>query len=183
MEYYKVNKIKNFQEINLNCDCGVNCKNYANSIITYSQQNNINNPLLILAMMIQESKCESNAFSGSSVGLMQIYLGHCDNYVELIDDKTKCKNQLISDTNLNINIGARILKDMYNQWGNKNTRFSNACSAPYKSKYYTGWDAALRGYNGWGCGLDENGNKLIKQDYYVDNVNTIYETLKKRVSS
>jgi len=35
---------------------------------------------------------------------------------------------------------------------------------------YSEWEAALRGYNGWGCGKDSSGNPILGQDNYVEEV-------------
>ncbi|MFQ5532077.1 MAG: hypothetical protein ACE5ES_05675, partial [Candidatus Nanoarchaeia archaeon] len=35
---------------------------------------------------------------------------------------------------------------------------------------YVEREAALRGYNGWGCGKDENGFPIFEQDNYVEEV-------------
>ncbi|MBU3906893.1 MAG: hypothetical protein KKA64_01450, partial [Nanoarchaeota archaeon] len=97
-----------------------------------------------------------------------INLMHGEDY-GLILEKEKCKNQLVSDTELNIETGARILRDNYNRDKN-GKQFTGACTEEYRKKTYYGMDAAVRGYNGWGCGTDKDGKPIISQDYYVDEV-------------
>jgi len=162
MEYAKENAVSERM-----CNCGDKCRDYANYIIDASKKYG-EDPILLLSIMMQESKCENNAGSSSSWGLMQINLMHCGEY-GLILDKEKCKNQLVSDTELNIETGARILREKYNLDKN-GKKFSGACTPEYREKTYYGMDAAVRGYNGWGCGKDKNGKPIVSQDYYVDEV-------------
>jgi len=124
--------------------------------------------------MMQESDCVNTGFSGSSVGLMQINLIHCGKY-GLLADETKCKEQLINNIQLNIEVGAKILKESYES--SKNGRVFQGCSN--RNILYTGWEAALRGYNGWGCGTDSSGNKIYSQDTYVEEVVERTASLKK----
>ena len=51
-----------------------------------------------------------------------------------------------ADTNCNIKAGITILISKYNSYKNGQ---ANSCGYSY-----TGWKAALRGYNGWGCGAN-----------------------------
>jgi len=94
-------------------------------------------------------------------------------------DKIACEKLLKEDAKKNIDVGAQILKEKYNIDGGKSRTFSGACTLAYQSTSYTGWNAALRGYNGWGCGEDKDGNKFVEQDKFVDEVNHRYEELKK----
>jgi hypothetical protein len=167
-----INYAKENKMVSRTCKCGDNCEEYANFIEQSSVNNGIPNSLILLSLMMQESDCISNAFSGSSVGLMQINLIHCGNY-GLPEDKTECKKQLIDNAGLNIEIGARILKDSYNAY--HSGKLFNGCSN--RGITYTDWDAALRGYNGWGCGYDAQGNPYTAQDSYVEEVNQRYELL------
>jgi hypothetical protein len=170
-----INYAKEERLVNRGCECGDNCEEYARAIEKSSLENGIPNSLLLLSLMMQESDCISSAFSGSSTGLMQINLIHCGNY-GLPLDKIECKKQLIENTELNIEVGAKILKEYYNTYGEG--KLFNGCSN--LGITYTGWDAALRGYNGWGCGKDSNGNPYVAQDKYVDEVNERYEILGKQ---
>lgn len=163
------------------CNCGDSCENYAKWILKYSEENNIFDPLILVALMVQESLCVSTSASSSSVGLMQINLGHCGKREDLSEDRETCKNELINNPEKNIQIGSQILKASYNL-DKDGRQFSGACTEEYKQKKYFGWEAALRGYNGWGCGVfkqgPRKGEKITSQDYYVDNVLDRYNNLR-----
>ncbi len=167
IDYAKQNQI-----VNRTCNCGSNCQDYANWIVKSSSDNGIPNPSLLLSLMMQESDCTSNAFSGSSVGIMQINLIHCGEY-GLSSDKEKCRDELINNVRLNIETGAKILKEKYNSY--KDGKIFQGCSN--RNIFYSGWDAAMRGYNGWGCGEDASGNSLYAQDNYVEEVTERYNQL------
>jgi len=167
INYAKENKV-----VRGKCNCGDNCEEYAGFLEKSASKNGIPDSLMLLSLMMTESDCISNAFSGSSVGLMQINLIHCGNY-GLSVDKTECKKQLIENVELNIEVGAEILKDSYNAYGKG--KIFNGCSN--RGITYSEWDAALRGYNGWGCGYDAEGNPYFAQDSYVEEVNQRYEIL------
>lgn len=152
------------------CNCGTECNDYANYISTYASENEID-PTLLFSVMMQESLCQKTLCSDSSCGLMQIRSdekGHCGKY-DLPKDLEECRKILIEDPEKNIEIGAKILKESYNAYEDGRT-FVEACSTEYQTKFYSGWDAALRGYNGWGCAPNH--------DTYVDDVNGIYNVLK-----
>ena len=168
-----INFAKNNKVGNRICDCKDQCANYANWISQSASSNGIPDPVLLLSLMMQESDCTSNAFSGSSVGLMQINLANCGSY-GLPSNQEDCKNQLLGNPQLNIEVGAKILKEKYNSYSAG--KIFNGCSN--RGITYTGWDAALRGYNGWGCGYDSNGNPLTSQDSYVEDINQRYLALK-----
>ena len=169
IDYAKQNKI-----LDSICNCKENCDNYAAWIVEASSANGIPNPVLLLSLMMQESDCTSNAFSGSSTGLMQINLIHCGNY-GLSSNEEDCKKELIDNPKLNIEVGAKILKESYNSY--KDGKTFQGCSN--RNIVYSGWDAAIRGYNGWGCGKDASGNIFYAQDNYVEEVNNRYSQLKK----
>lgn len=153
------------------CSCGDNCSEYSRWVVEYSNKNNIPDALLLASLMMQESACKTGAASGSSYGLMQIYAStHCGNY-GLPKNLDECKKELFSNPEKNIEVGSRILRDMYNRYKDGRT-FSGACSEEYQKKVYTGWQAALRGYNGWGC--DEN---HPEQDMFVEQVVERYNKL------
>jgi hypothetical protein len=101
--------------------------------------------------MIQESSCKSiQSSDGEDIGLMQINVGNCGNY-GLSSTKDACIYDLLNDALLNINTGASILKDKYTTYKDGHIYI---CAG--SSKTYSGWEAALRGYNGWGgtnCGV------------------------------
>jgi len=141
------------------CDCGANCGDYAKWITETSTINGIPDELLLLAIMIQESSCKSiQSSDGGDNGLMQINTIHCGTKGLPLMDIDACKSILLSDNAQNINIGAQILKEAYRTSGK-----SFSCESV--SQTYTGWEAALRGYNGWGCTGDNN---------YVNNVESKY---------
>jgi hypothetical protein len=177
INYAKANKV-----VNRKCNCGSKCEEYATFITKYSSENGIPNPILLLALMMQESDCTYNAFSGSSTGLMQINLNNCGGY-GLPSDKTACKKELIDDQEKNIEVGAKILKEYYNQlkqscsenkdckhpMGSNKNCDGKICEADCNeekmceyefdgceksNRFYNSWEAALRRYNGWGCGCD-----------------------------
>lgn len=163
-DYAKENRI-----INRQCNCGANCNSYANFIVQSASNNGINEPLLLLSLMMQESDCTANAFSGSSVGLMQINLMHCGKY-GLPANKEECKKMLIDNSQLNIETGAKILRENYNAY--KDGKVFQGCSN--RNILYSGWEAALRGYNGWGCDPT-----FAAQDNFVEEVINRYNILKK----
>lgn len=156
------------------CSCGSECGNYADFIETSAKENEISDPLLLVSIMMQESSCVKSVCSGSSCGLMQINLDHCGTK-GLPANKDECRNVLLNNPQKNIEVGAEILKQSYDQYS-KGKLFSGACTSQYQSVFYSGWDAAVRGYNGWGCGV-QNGIKLTAQDSYVDEVNQRYNQL------
>ncbi|HTY44074.1 MAG TPA: transglycosylase SLT domain-containing protein [Patescibacteria group bacterium] len=167
-----INYASNNRLINRNCNCGNSCTDYAN-YISEAASNNGEDPILLLSLMMQESDCVANAFSGSSTGLMQINLIHCGQY-GLSSNQDTCKNQLLNNPELNIEIGAEILMENYNTYGSG--KLFQGCTN--RNVVYYDWDAALRGYNGWGCGVDSQGNKFTAQDNYVEEINQRYDILK-----
>lgn len=175
--YGDINSIFNYAKENeivkRKCNCGDNCDSYASMVVKSSSENEIPDPILLLSLMMQESTCTSTAYSGSSVGLMQINLIHCGNY-GLPSNKEECKKKLIEDVQLNVDVGAKILKESYNAY--KDGKLFQGCSK--KNVIYYGWEAALRGYNGWGCGKDAVGHVFYSQDNYVEEVMSRYEKLK-----
>lgn len=158
--------------VNRQCNCDTECENYANFISKSANENGIE-PLLFLSLMMQESSCEKNAVSGSSVGLMQINLANCVGY-GLPANEEECKNELLNNPQLNIETGAKILKEKYDIY--RAGKFFQGCSG--RDITYYDWEAALRGYNGWECGIDANGNQLVSQDNFVEEVVERYNILK-----
>jgi hypothetical protein len=149
------------------CNCGSNCEKYVNWIIDSCNQEGID-PILFLSLMMQESSCKSNVASDSSIGLMQINLDNCGKY-GLSNDKEECRLKLIDNPETNILVGAKILKEKYNELSKG--KLFEGCTK--RKVFYEGWEAALRGYNGWGCD-----SKYPKQDYFVDDVMKRYKILK-----
>ena len=128
------------------CQCGSNCNEYAQWIIDAAASNGIPDELLLLAIMIQESSCRSIASSnGEDVGLMQINLNsNCGNY-GLSSTRSTCNSTLFNEET-NIHVGANVLRDKYNAY-----KGGKVYTCGSFSKTYLGWEAAIRGYNGWGC--------------------------------
>jgi len=110
---------------------------------------------LIIAVIAQESTGNVNAVSEADCyGLMQICPGpHLEYY-----NGTACNGKSAKDdVDCNIKGGVEILRDYYDNYNNgkryKCGRFCDAkgnCQEPV-DKFYTGWSAALRAYNGLGC--------------------------------
>lgn len=166
INYAKDNVVTNRQ-----CNCGAECSEYANFISQSAGENGIE-PALFLSLMMQESSCNKNAESGSSIGLMQINTANCGSY-GLPLDETECKSELLDNPQLNIETGAEILLEKYNTY--RAGEIFNGC---IKQKTYYEWEAALRGYNGWGCGVDAEGNQLASQDNFVEEIVERYNILK-----
>lgn len=140
------------------CYCGDTCGNYASWLNEASGTQGIPDELLLLAIMIQESSCKSVESSGGDLGLMQINTIHCGaNGLPL--SIADCQYTLLNDNEKNINVGAQILKDDY-------TTSSRAFVCTAIAKSYSGWEAALRGYNGWGCTGDNNYVEDVEAKYY-----------------
>jgi len=131
-------------------------------------------PHLVLAVMMQESNCNYYLISPSKAyGLMQIteksFNEHCKGKLDSEEPDSFGRLNDKEYREYNIECGVQILKDKYDEYGegiykswsyNNNADFRNlvdSCVEKY-SKYedYRGWRAALRGYNGWGCGSGAN---------------------------
>jgi len=130
-----------------------NCGDYSDLISKYAKQYEIN-PLLVLAVMLQESSCDKVAWSGSSFGLMQINLEiHCGTK-GLSSGVEECKEQL-KNPETNIRVGVEILKEYldYSRKTYENKVKATCKNSDYQKKYlsYQGEYAALRLYNGPGC--------------------------------
>ncbi len=170
IEYAKENTL-----VKRRCNCGEECVNYAKLIIEASDDNEIQDPILLLSLMMQESSCNKNAGSSTldpdkaSIGLMQISLQHCGKY-GLPSDKEACRNELLTNPEKNIKIGTRILYENYKRLGNSGVLFKG-CE---KTQTYYGWEAALRAYNGLGCGKDAQGREIVEQDSFVEEVMARY---------
>ncbi len=153
------------------CSCGSNCVDYANWIIQYSKENNIPDPLLLASLMMQESSCDMSRHTTSSYGLMQININDWCGTSGFSEDLETCKDELLENPEDNIRLGAEILKKKYDIYKNGKT-FSGACSEKYKKVVYTEWQAAIRGYNGWGCNKN-----YPQQDKFVEEVVERYNKL------
>ena len=174
--------ITNYNNKAKSCNCGIDCDDYAKWIVNYSKENSVE-PVLVLALMMQESNCNKGASSGSSYGLMQINAGvWCGQHglpAKENENMEDCKKELFAPEK-SIEVGIKILKGYYN-YEDKiyQSRIKSVCNnIDYQKQYlsYTDkWDAALRLYNGPGCvppGADIN---------YVENVNALYKKLKQNI--
>ncbi|MBI2559393.1 hypothetical protein HYW20_08780 [Candidatus Woesearchaeota archaeon] len=95
------------------------------------------------------------SYDGTSIGIMQI------NKINAGIANSVCPlGQTIYDRDCNIKVGLEILRKYYRQYGRNGA--SDGILAKYCPpgeqyhelyKNYRGFDAALRGYNGWGCKL------------------------------
>jgi hypothetical protein len=157
------------------CDCSgdSDCDNYAQFIWDASKEYDVD-ALRILAIMAQENNCKNeNSFDGdgnlAEYGVMQITPETGREYCDGLD-KPKL-NEWKSSAQANINCGAKILKEKYSQGE------AGHCDGTT----YSGWDAALRRYNGIMGGDDCSDLKGNKD--YVEEVKTLYEQLKQKLSS
>src|SRR3989344_6546691 len=100
--------------------------------------------------------------NGKDFGVMQINIdAHPDLFTKGAQRLSlfACKEgETVYDLDCNIKSGLKILQQNYNAYGFNAERYNNAVdevckddsnNAKYKS--YTGWDRALRAYNGFGC--------------------------------
>jgi len=88
------------------------------------------------------------------------YVSECNRCGKTANDFKDCCTftKFGSDISCQINVGADILKQFYDIYNNNDDVYSKAvlasCKNPdYQTKYlaYTGWERALRAYNGFGC--------------------------------
>ncbi|MBU2612830.1 MAG: transglycosylase SLT domain-containing protein, partial [Nanoarchaeota archaeon] len=148
------------------------CANYARVIVEaaqkYSTKNYVIDPLLLVAIMQQESHCGnlSDTYTASCPGVMQICFYEICNSLNIPNkDYFRSPNTV----NKNIGCGTEILAKYYEQYSKNGAEFKG-CN---KNVIYYGWEAAIRAYNGLGCNP-----KYPKQDDYVENVVNIYQNLR-----
>lgn len=149
---------KNSPIVNRRFKCEDRCGEYAKLIEINSKKYNVD-PILILSLIMQESDGVASAGSSSSFGLMQINGDNCGSY-GLPSNLEECKNVLKNDVNKNIEVGLTILNEKYNNF--KEGKIFQGCSN--RNVLYEGWEAALRGYNGWGCGCNLLIRAVLPQD-------------------
>lgn len=182
MEYAKENTVSNRK-----CYCEDKCDDYAESIVEHSTEYGID-PALLIALIMQESSCKGDAVgSGGEAGLVQIsspvFNDVCKGKLEGINEFGDIKGK--GNAGKNIECGAKILKSQYNTFGapGKERYYKSLvkkyCTNPdYQKKYlsYSGWEAALRAYNGLAC-------KSTSVTDYVDQIMGRYEKLKEVLKS
>ncbi|MFH1607608.1 MAG: transglycosylase SLT domain-containing protein [archaeon] len=158
------------------------CADYVDAVYEVSEGIGIN-PLLVTAVMMQESSCDNKEATGGSIGLMQVSTQYWCGTYGLSYDKEECKNELINNPKKNIEVGARILKSNYNAYGLNNGRYKTKVESfcktdEYQKKYliYDEWTAALRAYNGFGCSTGADVN-------YVENIINKYKLVLDEVDS
>ncbi|MFH1445722.1 MAG: hypothetical protein ABIF08_04580 [Nanoarchaeota archaeon] len=173
MEHAKTTSI-----LGRNCLCGDNCADYAKWIVQYSEEIGLNTlgenppgPLLALSMIMQESSCkEFSCNPWGYGGLMQI------------DCKPPGEIPNWQNPETNIKEGLLHLKGKYDQFKD-GKQFTGACKNDPRyiepvDKWYYGWQAAVRGYIGWGCNED-----LPQQNLYAEEVYQRYDELASYISS
>ena len=145
------------------------CEKYISLAIDASEKYEIDDPLLLITMMQHESNCDPNAVgkNGMDTGLMQINAGaHCGSH-ELSKNLDDCKKELL-DPRTNIFTGAKILREAYDWWVKEGKPAFNKCG---RNVQYIDWEAALRRYNGWGCGNEYYVERVMEEyDFLVSNV-------------
>jgi len=167
---------------------GSNCEVYSELISKYAKEYDVN-PILVLAVMMQESGCNRLEDNGADVGLMQINLeSHCGSKGLSSDKQGECREQL-KDSRTNIRVGAEILNSYSKTFSvgvkesstyKNNEKFRKIVDNciekyPHYGNYILS-EAILRAYNGWGCGPGINTN-------YVEEVNKKYASLREEVSN
>ncbi len=172
IKYASVNNVGTFTP-QKKCYCGEKCLDYANYIYTAATSENID-PLLVLAIMIQESECIEGRIGGlSSYGLMQVNTGSADGCLPIWKE----------DAAANVACGVKILKEKYNLFLSSSAlcevdadcthKFKTCSGTPCcngqecraicqkpacmfeftgggKSVFYNYEQAPIRAYNGWG---------------------------------
>jgi hypothetical protein len=153
IQYSKINPVEN-----RNCNCGDVCEDYARWIKKYSKENGVD-PILILSVMMQESNCEADicGFDGKCSGLMQVTEPTANEVCNVYN----INNALFGKENAEANIkcGVKVLKYKYDVHKDGGTPTQiDKCREENINKYegYRGWQAAIRGYNGWSCSDDYN---------------------------
>ncbi len=170
---------------------------YSPIVLKKAQEHNIDY-FLVKSFIQVENAQWSEAAKGDGIskpisyGLMQIQEGTGKNCPG--DWKTKAED--------NINCGIIVLKDKYSLFKHDKCSSNGECPHPFKgnlctsrqcssscnnnvctyeftggttsSKYYSGWEAAIRAYNGWGTGGDNS---------YVEKVTNNYKTLKNKITT
>ena len=163
--------------INNNVDGGFKvpdgCKKYADLIFEASETYKIPNPLLLLSIMIQENNCNVQDGKKGEIGLMQISKKTFD---DICKDKMNINFEDLEregSAKDNIECGTMILKNKYKEkftFKKAEERETTSCKRDKDTIYY-GWEAALRGYNGWGCGNDNYVEQVMDRYKELSNIN------------
>ncbi|MFH1501036.1 MAG: transglycosylase SLT domain-containing protein [archaeon] len=182
VRYAQANSVRNSANEPKTCK-----EDYSMWIEQYAAEENIN-PVLLLALMIQESDCqqakESNAEGDKkSFGVIQI---NKETYDDLCNGVGSGFEDIKTSAEKNIQCGVKILSKRYDLYKDGVTRSSvyssnsdfkklvDDCIESYpKYSTYTGWNAALRGYNGWGCG----GNADLDYVEKINSINSVLESV------
>lgn len=149
---------------------------FSDAVNQYAQSEGVD-PDLVKAIAIIESgakQCRDGSSTcpkdqvitnGVSLGIMQINVRDQPGRTWLTDASSICgAGKTAYDIDCNIQLGIKILKEKYEQFGRDNKPRSYTCGS--FARIYQGWDAALRGYNGWGCtGADLNYVEKVKKAY------------------
>ena len=122
---------------------------------------------LIKALIMHESKGDIGAVNSNpdstDYGVMQINDKAHPKFFDDTREDFVCNAR--EDIECNIKAGASILKSYYNAYGEG---LSYVCTG----EFYTGWKAALRGYNGLGC-INENYVSIVWKKYEGEDVEII----------
>ncbi|MBI2044825.1 transglycosylase SLT domain-containing protein [Candidatus Pacearchaeota archaeon] len=173
------------------------CRDFVADIVSASENYQID-PLLLFSLMQQESSCRIDASSGdyitfdegASYGLMQISGRIWCGEFRLPITQADCVNILMNDPSENINVGAHILRDNYDSYSStpktlKCDAFKSVNSEgqiiqdePAVDVTYTGWENALRWYQGWGCArYKADGSQVFSDHDYVEKIMERYDKL------
>ncbi|MEM1988957.1 MAG: lytic transglycosylase domain-containing protein [Candidatus Woesearchaeota archaeon] len=183
--------LPNGVKVRRNFDCGSDCEKIANAILVNYRSYQIN-PLLFLALIIAESGGNAKAVSDSGcIGLGQIspLFGRgkvaIDMYQKLKGVSVSAE-QALKDIDVNVNLSMMILKGYYKEviypFSNDNEKRKCECNINGKLYVvgpisYSGWQAALRRYNGLGCRCD------FGHLFYVEIITGIYDELVKKYNN
>jgi len=180
------------------------CEQYAEDILRISEEEGIDE-LLITAIIMQESSCNSNAVKGNSFGLMGITEGAFDQFCSGKIDGVADSFDLIGPSSItavkNIQCGAKVLKGKYNLFNQGTCLVNDDCRHPFASQPsslsatvdciefadppYCNYiyDCDLRNtelYSSWDAALRAyNGWDCKGDNFYVENVNDKYESLQR----
>ena len=165
------------------------CSNYVKLTMLYSKKYEVD-PLLVFALMEQESGCNNELTSGvGAKGLMQIYS------FEMCED-IGTEAQIKNNIDKNIECGISILSKKYKSgkcetetknydcdaftFGNDTDEGYKGKTEPAINKMYAEWACALRNYNGWACARRKGtGDYVYAKHYFVEEVFEKYKGLVK----